>query len=260
MGALAQASGGMHRDVSGAEEASQAARDLASENGNLLVTSFNIASHRPVGGEEQVSVTFASGGELICRGEGCVVLSPAADGDAPGSEPTPPPAPQAPANAEKPAVSPSGSSDAGSSGLSAAAIIGVAAITAILMILLLCVLRRKKSAAPNTQERPAAPAEPTPLPGIYLRLDVPAGIAVRGELERELTGEITLGNRFDCDVALGKADDPDWLLRIALSDGAIWCSPVSGAVSVNGEPIGSPRKMRSGDTVSCGACSLRLMF
>ena len=104
MGALALASDGLHWAVSGSEEAAQAARDLVQGNGNLLVTNFDITAYRPAGGEEPVSVTFASGGELICRGAGTVRLPPAAEGDPPEAESPVLPVIQTPTDTKKPAV------------------------------------------------------------------------------------------------------------------------------------------------------------
>ena len=124
MGALTLASDGLQWAVSGSEEAAQAAKNLVQGNGNLLVTSFDITAYRPAGGEEPVSVTFASGGELICRGAGTVRLSPAAEGDTPEAESSVLPVIQIPTDTKKPAVPASKESKPGSSGLPVAAIVG----------------------------------------------------------------------------------------------------------------------------------------
>ena len=264
MASLALASGGTHRNVSNPEEAAQAARALALGNGELLVTSFDIGAYYPAGGTEPVYVTFASGGELVCRSEGTVELSPA--------EEVEPPASEAPAEDPAQTLSPSGQPaeppSAGSqmehaSGPPTAAIIGGAAVFSALTIVLVLILRRRKSIAPAGPESPvAAPAEPSPAAqsSIYLRLDVPEGIAIHGDLEWNLVGEIVLGNSPECDVVLGELETPAWQLRIFLKEGAIWCAPVSGSILVNRERLQTERHMRSGDTVRCGAVSVQLRF
>ncbi len=151
MGALALTSWGLHWAVSDAQEAAQAADSLTRENGDLLVTSFDITAYRPAGGEEAVSVTFASGGELICRGAGTVRLSPVGEGDAAVSEP--PPAVQTPENTAKPAAPAAEESKPEPSGLPVGIIAGGVIALAALAVLL-CVFLRKKPPRPRRRSLP----------------------------------------------------------------------------------------------------------
>ena len=261
MGGLALASGGTQWTVSGPEEAAQAARGLAQGNGDLLVTGFDINSYQPSGGEEPVSITFASGGELICRGEGSVALSPAEEGDASGQASANPPDQMPPSTPPHAASALEGSQTGSSAPPPAAAIAGGVVALAALAILVFFILYRRKSAAPNAPERSTVPDEPfLALSSVYLRLDVPEGIPVRGDLEWNLTGEIVLGSSPECDVVFGDLETPSWRLRIVLKEGVVWCIPVSGSISVNGNALQTERRMRSADTVSCGEFSFQLKF
>lgn len=73
LGQLATASGGLHQSVD-AGTAAEAVDRLAESSGGLYVTGFDLSGYTSQGGEEQVSVTFASGGELVCRAETQVTL------------------------------------------------------------------------------------------------------------------------------------------------------------------------------------------
>lgn len=257
MSGLATASGGTHRNVSGPEEAAQAAQTLAQQNGDLLVAGFDISSYRSPGGEEPVSVTFASGAQLVCRGEGMVALSPAGEeGAAAPTAPAENPAqPLPPAQAQAPTAAPDSSPAEQSGPPIPAAAAGVTVLAAMAAAAVL-ILRRKRGRTAAV----LAQVSPTVLSSVYLRLDVPEGAAVHGDLEWELTGEIALGNRPECDVVLGDLEAPVWRLRIFLHEGAVWCAPVAGPASVNGAPLQADQRMRSGDLVSCGGIAFRLKF
>ena len=96
LAALTEASGGIHQVVGDSLTAADAAAALAEDAGALYVTGFSLAGFTPAEETAQVSVTFASGGELLCRGTAEVGF-PTGEAseevpEKPAEEPLPPPA------------------------------------------------------------------------------------------------------------------------------------------------------------------------
>ena len=74
MGQLTEASGGLHQVLSEEIQPAAAADDLFAAAGELLVTGFDLTGCTASGEDQEVSLTFASGGTLLCRGESTVDL------------------------------------------------------------------------------------------------------------------------------------------------------------------------------------------
>ena len=256
---LALASGGSHQNVSGTESAAAAAQSLARSCGDLLVTGFDISTYRPVGGEEPVSVTFASGGELVCRGQGTVELFPA--------EEEAQPAPAGPE--ETPQVPPAGQTQSAPSGgepvgepaddppiLPIAA--GAAAIAAVLAVLLVRLRRKKAPTAPPARKE--AP-QTAPAAGIYMRMEVSGGVLKTDRTEFLLSAELLMGTDPSCDAVF---DDEgiSWKIRVFLDQGAVCAEDLSPETEmrVNGVPISAPVRLRSGDEIAAGGVAFRLKF
>lgn len=142
LGRLASASGGIHQEAD-AETAEEAAVRLAESSSGLYVTGFDLSGYASQGGVEQVSITFASGGELICRAEAQVEL-PELDGT-PQTQPSPslpemqdPPEPSTGGTAAAPPAPSAGPSSSGGPGLplvaaAAGALVLIAAAAAVLL-------------------------------------------------------------------------------------------------------------------------------
>ena len=74
MGRLTEASGGLHQVLSEEIQPAAAADALFAAAGELLVTGFDLTGCTASGEDQEVSLTFASGGTLLCRGESTVDL------------------------------------------------------------------------------------------------------------------------------------------------------------------------------------------
>ena len=74
MGQLTEASGGLHQVLSEEIRPAAAADALFAAAGELLVTGFDLTGCTASGEDQEVSLTFASGGTLLCRGESTVDL------------------------------------------------------------------------------------------------------------------------------------------------------------------------------------------
>ena len=74
MGQLTEASGGLHQVLSEEIQPAAAADALFAAAGELLVTGFDLTGCTASGEDQEVSLTFASGGTLLCRGESTVDL------------------------------------------------------------------------------------------------------------------------------------------------------------------------------------------
>ncbi|NBI68328.1 FHA domain-containing protein [Pseudoflavonifractor sp. 60] len=249
LGRLASASGGIHQeaDIRTAEEA---AVRLAESSGGLYVTGFDLSGYPSEGGTEQISVTFASGGELICRAETEVEIPELTDAQ-PAVEPS--------EHQEPPAQTPGGG--AGPSAPAAAQkrlpvglIAGIAA--AVLAVITAgAVLLRKKPAVPNSSVWPS---------GIYMRLEL-----VRGELdsgqnqqELELLDELIIGADPNCDIAVKSENTAPRHVRLFSVEGAVYAEALntSSETRVNGEEIQKSRRLRSGDEITVGSAVIRLKF
>lgn len=249
LGRLASASGGLHQTVD-AGTAEEAALRLAETSGGLYVTGFDLSGLTAEGGTEQVSVTFAAGGELICRAEAEVELPPLTAQT--GSAPQQPPDRQPPAGTETGPAAPAAPAEEGPP---AGLIAGIAA--AALLLIAAAVLTRKKK----------APAAPVPAPqaeraGIYMRLEVVRGALAGGRdrQELELEDELIAGTAPDCDIVLADGEAAPRHVRLFPLEGAVYAEALDAAALVNGEALQGARRLRSGDELRLGGAVLRLKF
>ena len=264
MGALAEASGGLHQVVGADLAASEAGAALAEAAGNLYVTHFSLQGVT-LGETEEVSVTFASGGELACRASARFRAPEAADGgetDAPeeddGQEPPPqttvPPADSANTGGERAPAS-EGASEGEGNTLSA--VLPYAAVCAVVLAAIAAAVflpRRKSKAAP-----PAAAASEAP--GIFLRLEVLQGTCASGT-EFTLSGELLIGRDSACGICIPDASVSRRNSRLFLANDAVYIEDLGSqnGTRVNGAPIEMASRLRSGDEIAVGDALFRLKF
>lgn len=261
LSSLTEASGGVHQVVGDGLAASDAAAVLAEETGGLYVTSFALSGQAPAGETAPVSVTFASGGELVCRGT-TEVAFPAA-----GAETAPPEQPVPTENV----LPPSGSSASGQGGSSESAedapadsgaafrwdfllpVIGVLAVLAVL-IAVLCLRRRKP--------KPAAASVPPAVPGIYVRLEILQGTYLGQTLEFTLQRELVIGRDPECDIPFADGAVSRRNSRVFLANDVVYIEDLGSqnGTCVNGSRIEMAQALRSGDEIAVGGVSFRLKF
>lgn len=247
MGTLALASGGTHQVV-GPISAEEAAAQLSAVNGSLFVTGFDIHGYTSAGGAETVSVTFASGGELICRAEAEADI-PESENAADSPAPAAPPAVQEPAS-QQPEQSVKPVEKQG--GLPVLPLLVIAAALIIAVLLLAVLFRRKKAPAPMQ----AAPA------GIYVRLEVLRGELVSGKTEWDLTSELLIGRDSACDIVFDSQTISAQNTRVFTGDGAVYIEDLGSQsrTSVNGRRIDMATILHSGDEIAVGDVAFRLKF
>ena len=268
LAALAEASGGQHWSIGDSLTAAAAAEDLAAYNGGLYVTSFSLAGYNG-GNTEDVSVTFASGAELVCRAQAAVAF-PGDGGTAedPAAQETP--AEALPPEASSPAPSPTAS--AGSSQedngfqLPPMVVRAGIGIAVVLVVVLLAVLltrqgRKKGKAAPASAPE-APPAPDSAAGGIYVRLEVLQGVYIGKTQEFNLIDELVIGRDAACSIVF---DDPSISrrnTRVFLAGGVVYVEDLGShnGTAVNGVPIQMPSILRSGDEIALGDTVLRLKF
>ena len=268
LASLTEASGGIHQVAGGDLTASDAAAALGAAAGGLYVMGFSLSGFRPESDPAEVSVTFASGGELVCRGSAEVSFPPA---DTEGGEP-------GPAEEPGPALPPSDTASAGGMAGSQAdadeeassvvspgtdlllPILGVAVILAA-VIAVLCLRRKKPRAAP------AAPADASPesgpgQDGIYMRLEVLQGAYLGRSLEFTLSHELIIGRDAECDIPFADPSVSRRNSRVFLAGDAVYIEDLKSqnGTRVNGAALGTARLLRSGDQISVGDVSFRLKF
>lgn len=261
MARLAEASDGISSVVGPSLTAANAADRLTNYTGSLLVTGFPIGTYAASGGTETVSITFASGAELICRAETDVEL-PASEGvpapEAPEEESVLPPAVgsggSAAAAAESGESAPAQETTSqGTFLLPAVAGVGVVAVIVVFAVVL---SRRKKAPAPA-----AAPSAGEESSGIYMRLEVLAGTLTSASTELNLVQELLVGRESACAVVFDSPALSRRHARIFWADGV--CIEDLGSengTQVNGEAIQGPRKLRSGDEITLGDVRFQLKF
>lgn len=253
LGQLATASGGLHQ-AADARTAEEAAVRLTERSGGLYVTGFDLSGYASQGGAEQVSVTFASDGELICRAEARVELPPLT-GEA-ETEPQPPvQLPDTSAEAAEGAGGGPAAPAAARTGLPVGLMAGAAAV-ALAAIAAAAALLRKKKTVPA-----AAPARQT---GVYMRLELVRGALADGreQQELELRDELILGAGPACDIPVRDDSAAPRHARLFLMEGAVYVENLcgSGGTEVNGTEIQDARRLRSGDEITAGNVSIRLRF
>lgn len=242
LGQLASASGGLHQEID-AQTAEQAASRLTQSSGALYVTGFDLSGCSFEGGEEQVSVTFASDGELICRAESLVELPELAG------------TPTAPEDREDPSL-PAGDTPVQLPNSAPAAadeqkppIVLILGAAAVLAAAAAAVLLRKKS-------------RPSPQTGIYVRLELVQGKLAGGPQELDLNHALMIGADPACDIAVRDSDAAPRHARLFSKEGAVYvedlCAPAE--TRINGTPLRGAQRLRSGDEVALGSTVIRFRF
>lgn len=267
LGRLASASGGLHQAVD-AQTAEEAAAQLAEASGGLYVTGFDLSGLTTEGGTEQVSVTLAAGGELICRAEAQAEL-PRLTGETGGQSQPPAQLP------ESPAGTPEGSGGAGPAAPAAPSqegppvglIAGIAAAVLILIAAVVVLTRKKRKAPAVPGPAPVPTPEPAPQTeqaGIYMRLEMVQGTLAGGrdQQELELWDELIIGADPACDVVVQSGEAAPRHVRLFSMEGAVYAEALdaSCAALVNGEELQAARRLRSGDAVTAGGAVIRLKF
>lgn len=256
MARLVGASGGIHAVVGPSLTAQAAAENLTEYTNHLLVTGFPIGAYTGPGGTEHLSVTFASGAELICRAETEAeipeMLSSGRD-ETPAEEPVLPPSDAASSGTGEAAdTAPEETSrDAGTpiSGAVAGAIGGAVILAVILAAVL---LRRKKPVPPSAVNQP----------GIYMRLEVLEGTLTSTRTEFNLTGELLVGRDNGCDIVFDSPVLSRRHTRIFWDGTAVQVQDLDSqnGTAVNGAAVTEPRILRSGDEITAGDVRFRLKF
>ena len=238
LGQLALASGGTHQTLETPDAAEAAAQQLSALNGSMLVLGFDLSGCSASGEGQNVSVTFASNGALVCKGESTVDLpsdQPQAQSPA-ASSPLPPSYNSASPNAEETSPRPSSSP-----------LLPLAGAVVIILLVggAVIILKRKgkSNASPPSQSQ-----------GIYMRIEDPAGHLVGDETERYLTQELTIGRDPACDILFQDPSVSRRHARIFLADGTVYLEDLGSqnGTTVNGNSIHMPCALRSGDVLTIG--------
>ena len=265
---LVEASGGSCWQAGSQAEAAQAAEALAEETGNLFVTGFSLGTYQTGGGETEVSITFASNGELMAKAERRVVF-PAMEGEAPVKEGLP--------SAETPVQTQEAASSSGSEAATAedegTGWLPLAAVGAFLVIVVIvgaaaAANRRKRRRAASLQGA-AAPPSSSPVPsgpveanGIFLRMEVLTGQLASGRTEFSLTDQLMVGRDALCDIAFDSQTISRRHARVFAANGAVYIEALGSqnGTAVNGTPIHMANILRSGDEIAMGDVRFRLKF
>lgn len=250
LGELASASGGTHQRTADEVQAQEAAQTLATENGSMLVTGFDLAGCSAAGKDQAVSVTFASNGSLVCRAESTVDLpEPESEPEAPAaSTPLPPSGVSAPSGASrtepgKEAAKP----------LPLLPIVGIGGALVLAGVAAALCLRKKK---------PEPSVSQSPEEGIFMRIEDLTGSLAGEETQCWLTGQLVVGRDPSCDIVL---DDPSVSrrhARVFLAEGSVYLEDLGSqnGTMVNGAAIHMPCLLRSGDELAAGEARWKLKF
>ena len=260
LGAMADASGGTHQVVDSLEGAAAAAEALTAENGRMFVTAFRLTGCQTAGEDQAVSVTFASGGTLVCRAESRTDLPELGETAPSGGTEDPKDVPPSPVSPD-----PSGggtsvetdgpAEDAGvPAALWLAAALCVAALIAIVLALRALHRRNKRRA----DSPPAAPSDQ----GIFLRLEILQGAAAPERTEYSLSQQLVVGRDPACDIVLDNPSVSRRHARVFAADGRVYIEDLNSqnGTSVNGSPIRMPCALRSGDCLTTGDVVWDLKF
>lgn len=263
MGALVLASGGTHQVVGPALWAGDAAARLSAVSANLFVTGFDLTGCTTSGEGQTVSVTFASGGELVCKATAEVDIP--AIGDQPPEEapeaPLPPEekptAPQEPAQ-QVPAQT-GGNEEEEQRGVPVLPIaIGGGVILAFLAVVML--LQKKKSAAGSVAhiEEPVQADQCS----IYMRLEVMEGQLKSQATEFDLTHELLIGRGSECHITFDSQTISRQHARVFAADGVVYLEDMESqnGTFVNGNRIDMANRLHSGDVIAMGDIQFKLKF
>ena len=258
---LTEASGGLHQVVGEDRTAAEAAVSLAEETGDLYVTGFALSGFTPEETPAQVSVTFASGGELLCRGTGEVQFPDGGDETAPEQETAPAPETELPpsSNAGGQTQTPQAQEPAQTSshgGVLLAVLAAVVVLAAVIAVV--CLRRRKSPAGPAVAPVEAGPEDD----GIYLRLEVVQGAYLGQSLDLTLSRELVVGRDPDCGLPFGDGSVSRRHSRIFLANGAVYIEDLGSqnGTFVNGTRLDLARLLRSGDEIRAGDVVFKLKF
>ena len=258
---LTEASGGLHQVVGEDRTAAEAAVSLAEETGDLYVTGFALFGFTPEETPAQVSVTFASGGELLCRGTGEVQFPDGGDETAPEQETAPAPETELPpsSNAGGQTQTPQAQEPAQTSshgGVLLAVLAAVVVLAAVIAVV--CLRRRKSPAGPAVAPVEAGPEDD----GIYLRLEVVQGAYLGQSLDLTLSRELLVGRDPDCGLPFGDGSVSRRHSRIFLANGAVYIEDLGSqnGTFVNGTRLDLARLLRSGDEIRAGDVVFKLKF
>lgn len=252
LGALTDASGGTHQ-VIGETSAQDAASRLWDSLGDLFVTGFDISGCTSLGEEQPVSVTFAAGGELVCRGESTVDV-PAGEGESAAAAPQPPDTALPPSGQGAGAAAPAESAAAAQSEeqLHVGILIASVVMAGVLAVIVWMQHSRRKKA-------PASPPNPS---GIYMRLEVLQGERLGTKTEFTLERELLIGRDESCDVAFAGGAVSRRHARIFTAGGVVYVEDLSSqnGTRVNGLPIRTASALHSGDEITVGDAVFRFRF
>ena len=253
--------------------AAEAGAALAEETGRLYVTSFSLSGLAPEQETAPVSITFASGGELVCRGS-TEVSFPASAGGEEAEQPETPPEPVLPpstassssgtsAAAEEPAPQPS-------PGLSpdADVLIPLIGLAVLLVAAVAALLLRRKRSAPEppassgtAEDAPPAggPQDPS---GIFVRLEVLQGAYLGQRLEFTLQRELVIGRDPGCDIPFADGSVSRRHSRIFLANDVVYIEDLGSqnGTQLNGSRIEMAHILRSGDVITAGDVTFKLKF
>lgn len=260
LAALVAESQGTSWVIGSEQSASDAASQLVEAMGRLFVLGFDLTGYSTAGGEESLSVTFASNGELVCQAKTQVEL-PALEGSAnaastPSARPSLPPSGASSSGAASSGSTAQSASDNESSGINW--LIPVLAVVVVAAAgVLFAVLRRnrmKKSGAD-------APA-PSPAPGIYVRMEVVHGTLVSNQMDWQLNDALLVGRDPACDIRFDSSAVSRRHARIFPEGGALYVEDLhaQNGTLVNQARIDMPSRLRSGDTITLGDVTFRLKF
>lgn len=140
-----------------------------------------------------------------------------------------------------------------------AMIIVIACSAALLIILLVvsAVLLRKKKAS-DSEESPRS----TAFHGIVVRVEVLSGVCYNASLTFHLRRNLTIGSGAGCDLVFEDPQMLDTHAVIARNNGIVTIGEctASGVTYIGGMKIFAPNRLRSGDVVTIGSTSFRVIF
>ena len=247
LGTLTGASGGTHQ-VIGAASAQDAATLLSDSLGGLFVTGFDLSGCTTSGEDQTVSITFAAGGDLVCRAESTVDIL------AVDNEPATP-APQTPGTAlpaKEPGNDPAAAPAQREEQLPVGILAALAVVVAVLVVIV-CMQRLQR------KKKPAPPPKPS---GIYMRLEVLQGELAELKSEFILDRELIIGRDEICDIVFDSSAVSHRHARIFTADGVVYLEDLSSqnGTCVNGLPIHMAVVLHSGDEISVGDAVFRFKF
>lgn len=241
---LATASGGtgwVLNQVSPEETAAQ----LAEYTGHFHVMGFDLTTGTFDGGNETVTVTFSSGGELLCKASDTVVI-PAMDSSTESSAPQlPDDVPTEVGTSDASAIKPTQENTA----ISVWVIIAIAVLAIGIAFICVLFLRRKKLVA----------ASDSIVRGVYMRLEILRGAALPEKTEFILSDELTIGK--GCDISFDSNVASKCCARVFIADDGVYLESISSQdeICVNGLPIQTVA-LHSGDEITVGNVVFSLKF